>query len=223
MNDQPVPSRISHRDRIYDALVQRIRTGLLGWEDRLVDVTLAAELGVSRMPVRDALLRLVAEGYLSPTTRGFTLPRLTDEQVLEVFTLRRLLEPRAAAMAAQAMTAPALDLVAAAVADAAQAAKGADVPALFRASEAFRNGWLAVVPNAALVETIRRYFVQIQNVRLITLQEPDTMRIIVEGQDDLLTAFRAGDALAAADRMLRFVVEGEQAFLRARPAPVQGA
>src|SRR5574343_841147 len=96
-------SRQNHRDRIHGLLLQRIQTGGVGWQDRLVDTALAAELGVSRMPVRDALMRLSAEGYLVPTTRGFTLPNLSDGDVLDVFELRRLLEPRAAAMAAQAM------------------------------------------------------------------------------------------------------------------------
>ncbi|WP_353038913.1 GntR family transcriptional regulator [Mesorhizobium sp. M1300] len=44
---------------------------------KLVDVDIAARLGISRMPVRDALMQLVHEGYLVGTTRGFTLPTLT--------------------------------------------------------------------------------------------------------------------------------------------------
>ena len=70
-------SRQNLRDRIYDTLIQRIRAGTFGWDDRYVDVSVAAELGVSRMPARDALMRLAAEGYLVPTTRGFVLPRLS--------------------------------------------------------------------------------------------------------------------------------------------------
>jgi len=74
-----------------------------------------------------------------------------------------------------------------------------------------------VVPNRALVQTIRRYFVQVQNVRLITMREDRTLAVIIEGQRDLLAACRARDAVAASDRMLRFVIEGETAFRRAMP------
>lgn len=211
-------SRQSHRDRIHALLLQRIQTGGVGWQDRLVDTALAAELGVSRMPVRDALMRLAAEGYLVPTTRGFTLPALSGDEVLEVFELRRLLEPRAAAMAAQAMDGPRLARLTEAVDQARGTLESGDVALFYRASERFRGGWLDAVPNRTLVETIQRYLGQVQTVRLTTMRDPVSHGVIVEGQRDLLAAFAARDAVAAADRMLRFVIEGEQAFRRARDA-----
>lgn len=209
-------ARQNLRDRIYDTLIQRIRSGQFGLDDRFVDVMVAAELGASRMPARDALMRLATEGYLVPTTRGFVLPRLGPEEILEVFELRRLLEPRAAALAAQSMTDAAIAIMDRAVEDGARALAAGDGPALFTASEVFRNAWLSVVPNHTLAQAIRRYFVQVQNVRLITMQQEDVLPVIVAGQRDLLAAHRARDAVAAADRMLSFVIEGEMAFRRAR-------
>lgn len=209
-------SRQSHRNRIHALLLQRIQTGAVGWDDRLVDVALAAEMGVSRMPVRDALMRLAAEGYLVATTRGFTLPNLSEAEVLEVFELRRLLEPRAAAMAAQAMTEDRHAMLSDAVAQARGTLESGDVPLFYHASERFRSGWLAAVPNRMLVDTIQRYLAQVQTVRLTTMRDPVSHAVIVEGQRDLLAAFGRRDAVGAADRMLRFVIEGEQAFRRAR-------
>lgn len=207
-------SRQSHRDRIYDLLLTRIQNGEVGWQDRLVDTTIATDMGVSRMPVRDALLQLAAEGYLVPTTRGFTLPNLTDAEVLEVFELRRLLEPRAAAMAAQAMTGAQLALLDEAVDQAQSTLQSGDIPLFFRASERFRNGWLSMVPNLALLDTIRRYMAQVQRVRLTTMRDPVSHGVVIAGQRDLLATFAARDVVGASDRMLRFVVEGEQAFRR---------
>jgi len=209
-------SRQSHRDRIHALLLQRIQTGGVGWDDRLVDVALAADMGVSRMPVRDALMRLAAEGYLVATTRGFTLPNLSEGEVLDVFELRRLLEPRAAAMAAQAMTDERHALLSDAVAQARGTLESGDVPLFYHASERFRSGWLAAVPNRMLVDTIQRYLAQVQTVRLTTMRDPVSHAVIVDGQRDLLAAFGRRDAVGAADRMLRFVIEGEQAFRRAR-------
>ena len=87
------------KDVIYEEYLGRIQRGELAEEDRLVDTAIAAEFNVSRMPVRDALMRLAHEGYLASSTRGFTLPELTPRQILEIFELRRLIEPRAAALA----------------------------------------------------------------------------------------------------------------------------
>ena len=56
--------RPSHRQRIHDTIRTRILTGKIGAADRLVDTAIAAEMGVSRMPVREALMQLVSEGYL---------------------------------------------------------------------------------------------------------------------------------------------------------------
>lgn len=215
-------SRQTLRDQVYDTLIVQIRSGAFGWDDRFIDAGVASRLGVSRMPARDALMRLAAEGYLEPTTRGFVLPRMTPAEVFEVFELRRLLEPRAAALAARAMTDEALRVMENAVADGAVAVARHDGPSLFRSSEVFRDAWLSVVTNRALQQTIRRYFVQVQNVRLTTMDDEPTRETIVEGQRALLATHRARDPVAAADRMLRFVIEGEQAFLRSLAATREG-
>lgn len=208
-------ARKKHSDRIYDLMVDRIQRGDMGRDDRLVDVAIAGELGLSRMPVRDALMRLVHEGYLERSTRGFMLPSLTHREVLEVFEIRRLLEPRAAALAAQAITAEQLAEMEAAVAEAVETIETGEVPLFFRISERFRNGWLSVVPNQTLQQTIQRYLAQVQAVRLATMANRDTLKVIVAGQRDLLAAFSARDSVAASDRILRFVIEAESAYLAA--------
>ena len=206
-----------HSDRVYDLVVDRIQRGDLGREDRLIDVAIAADLGLSRMPVRDALMRLVHEGYLERSTRGFMLPNLTRREILEVFEIRRLLEPRAAALAARSISAAQLAGMEAAVAEALEIIETGDAPRFFRLSERFRNGWLSAVSNLTLQQTIQRYLAQVQAVRLATMGNRTTLKIIVAGQRELLAAFRAHDSVAAADRILRFVIEGEAAYLSAVP------
>ena len=88
----------------YDYLLARLRSGIPGASERLVEADIANHLGVSRVPVRQALLQLVAEGYLVSTPRGYKMPTLTPQDVDDVFELRLLLEPRAAALAARDVT-----------------------------------------------------------------------------------------------------------------------
>ena len=207
--------RLNHAERVYRLYLDRIRSGALGREDRLVDTVIAADLGISRMPVREALLRLTAEGYLEPSSRGFTLPGLTPAQIAEVFELRHLLEPRAVALCARAMPVVAMDRLAEAIALAESTLAGGDVPRFFQASETYRNGWIAEVPNTALRAAIQRYVAQVQLVRLATIGDDAARRAIVKNQRALLAAFRARDALAAHDIMRDFIVEGELSW-RAR-------
>lgn len=205
-------ARTSHRNRIYDDYLGRIQRGEIGPDDRLIDTAIAAELGVSRMPVREALMKLAHEGYLVGTTRGFKLPDLSHREILDIFEIRRLLEPRAAAAAAEALDTATLDAMGRAVSDAASTLDSGDITLFFRASEAFRNAWLGAVPNAALRETIQRYLSQVQAVRLATMRDPEAHRVIIEGLQALLDGFRRRDVLATQDRMLRFVMAAEMTY-----------
>jgi DNA-binding GntR family transcriptional regulator len=61
--------------------------------DRLVERNLATELGVSRVPVREALRDLVAEGYaIDRATRGIAVRNYPADQVAELFEIREALE-----------------------------------------------------------------------------------------------------------------------------------
>src|ERR1700712_2834851 len=88
-------------DRIYAELRQRLQASMLGPDERLLDLEVAAAYGTSRMPARDALLRLANEGYLIGTTRGFIAPTLSLDDVREIFEVRRMLEPAAIASVAK--------------------------------------------------------------------------------------------------------------------------
>lgn len=92
-------------DRAYDELRDRIRDGRLGPGERLPEEQLAADLGVSRTPVRDALRRLHADGFieLSPH-RGAVVAEWSEDDLDEIYSLRALLEGRAARLAAERMT-----------------------------------------------------------------------------------------------------------------------
>ncbi len=214
MNAQP---RLNHAERIYRMFLDRIRSGALGREDRLVDTVIAADMGVSRMPVREALLRLAAEGYLEPGSRGFTLPGLTPAQIAEVFELRHLLEPRAVALCARVLTPATLDQLAQAIALAQSTFATGDVARFFQASEAFRNGWIAEIPNSALRAAIQRYVAQVQLVRLATIHAEPARHAIVRNQHALLAAYRARDAIAAHDIMRDFIVAGEASWRAQTP------
>ncbi|WP_137110126.1 GntR family transcriptional regulator [Rhodobacter sp. SY28-1] len=205
-------SRTSHRTRIHEALRLRLLRGEVGPDARLVDHAIAAELGVSRMPVREALMQLVSEGYLESTSRGFALPNLSPDRIAEVFTLRRLLEPHAVTCVARDRTGDDLAGMRASLEVAERA--GADVASFHRGSEAFRNAWLGAVRNGELRHAIQRYSGQVQSVRFATLPDPAARLTIIGGLQALLHAFEAQDGPRAADLMLRFIYDAETAYHR---------
>jgi len=81
-----------------NAVTDRIRTSLLRGDlapgARLRQDRLAAELGVSKIPVREALQRLAAEGLaVFESNRGFAVRALTSAEASEIYGLRKALEP----------------------------------------------------------------------------------------------------------------------------------
>jgi DNA-binding GntR family transcriptional regulator len=96
------------RDAVHASLRDRIVEGRLPPGSRLPDVQLAAELGVSRTPVREALLRLATEGLVeSDPNRGFFVAALCRQDVLETYPLVWTLE----CLALQSCGPPASDQV----------------------------------------------------------------------------------------------------------------
>ncbi len=210
------PARIgrseSLRSQIYQDIRAQIHRGEFGREDRLVDTEIAGRLGVSRMPVREALMRLMHEGYLVGTTRGFMLPRLTPADIANIFEVRRLLEPRAAAHAARDLDADGRREIAAAAREARAAAEAGDADRLYQANVAFRAAWLGAVSNDRLASAIARFADHVQVVRQRTLGDPPTQRLVAGRLEGLARAFLAGDSVAAADLMHRFIDQAESAF-----------
>jgi DNA-binding GntR family transcriptional regulator len=89
-------------DTAYEAVRQMILSGEAGAGTRLGESELAETLGLSRTPVREALQRLGADGLVEVLPhRGARVVRWTRQDLEEIFELRSLLEPYAAARAAR--------------------------------------------------------------------------------------------------------------------------
>jgi DNA-binding GntR family transcriptional regulator len=89
-------------DALYTALRERILSGTLPPGIELRQETLARQFGVSRVPMREALSRLRAEGMiiLRPQ-RGFAVTSLDEAEIIEIFELRMVLEQHALEIAAR--------------------------------------------------------------------------------------------------------------------------
>lgn len=90
--------------RAYDAIRQGLAAGEYVSGERLREEDLSSAFGVSRTPVREALRRLSAEGFVEfLANRGAHVASWSDDQLEEIFELRALLEGYAAKRAAVRM------------------------------------------------------------------------------------------------------------------------
>lgn len=88
-------------DRVFEIVREQIVTGRLGDNAPIRQDALAAELGVSKIPLREALARLEQEGLISSqANRGYYVKPLSAARLDELYALRLAIEPKAAAHAA---------------------------------------------------------------------------------------------------------------------------
>jgi DNA-binding GntR family transcriptional regulator len=86
-------SRAPLRDQVYREILDRVHRGDLPPGTRVRDTTVASQLGVSRTPVREALLRLSREGVLEADMgRGFSVCRLDPAEMRETGAILSALE-----------------------------------------------------------------------------------------------------------------------------------
>ena len=209
-------------ERIYTDLRARLQRCAIRPDERLVDVELAAAYGTSRMPAREALMRLVAEGFLVGTTRGFTVPTLSLQDIRDIFGVRRLLEPEAAADAARHIDATAARELEAAIRQARSAVASGDSEQMILANMSFRQAWLDRVGNPRLADTIARFVDHVQTVRLGTLSNPPTRQVVMDGLEGLYEVLLRRDAATTRVRMRAFLRAAEKAFFTVREAELAG-
>ena len=92
-------------EQIFTIVREQIVSGKLPVEQAIRQDALANELGVSKIPLREALARLEQEGLLiSQANRGFFVRAMSADEAEEIFALRLAIEPDAVAAAALAAT-----------------------------------------------------------------------------------------------------------------------
>jgi len=146
---RPVPLRQS----VYDALIDLIVGGELPPGQHMVETDLARQLGVSRQPIREALHRMEAEGWvdLRPSQGAFVhVP--TDQEVDELLDVRALLEAETARLATRAASPGQVARLREICAEGQAAADGGDLSRAVAANDVFHAEIALVAGNSVLAE-----------------------------------------------------------------------
>ena len=213
---EPVDRPVALGEQVYLSLRAHLRNGSILPGQPLQEAPLAARLGVSRTPVREALARLASEGLLVSGGRSFTVPSLTLSDVNDIYEVRFLIEPAAIRRVAQrAASTQARAAIEAALAVAISSHREGDAAAFIESNVQFRDAWLALVSNPHLVRVIERYADHVQQIRALTLGNRGTRTVVLKGLEAITAALRAGDGAAAAAAMLEHLQQARRAFIAA--------
>jgi DNA-binding GntR family transcriptional regulator len=200
-------------DRVYATLREYLRAGRIPTGQPLQEAALAAQLGVSRTPVREALARLASDGLVVAEGRSFMVPALNVSDLEDIYALRFLLEPEALRLvAASRPERKALAPLRAAMEEMVAAHEAGDGAAFMDANYRYRDAWTALVPNKRLVRAIRLYADHVRYLRAFTLDNAAVRAIVVKGLKQLTMALAAGEGEAAA-RAMRAHLENARRIL----------
>ena len=149
--ERPAPLR----EAAYEALVEMIILRELQPGQHLVENELAAQLGVSRQPIREALQRLQSEGWvdLRPALGAF-VHEPTDAEADELLSVRTLLEAESARLAARAAKPDQIDHLWQLHRAGEQALAGGDKDDLVAANDALHTSIVAMSNNSVLANLI---------------------------------------------------------------------
>ena len=145
-------------DQIVELLRERIVAGELPAATSIRQDALAQELGVSKIPLREAFARLEQDGLVvSERNRGFFVKPLSAEEAVDVFDLRLKIEPDAVAIAARRANAADRMAARAALAALDAATLGAEGPRRAGAlNRAFHLALIRPSGRAVTLQTIER-------------------------------------------------------------------
>ncbi len=183
-----------------DGIQERVRAdivhGVLRPNQRLVEVELAEQLGVSRTPVRETLQRLVLDGLVRRDRSGWVVHEHTAEEIRSIYEVRAALEGYAAFLAAGRATAGELDALDALYPPGDDAlALGPDTQV--ELNERFHDGVIAAAANPRLAQLSRASRQYYFNHRIARRYDGEETRRSIEGHRRILAALAQGDGPAA--------------------------
>ena len=210
----------SLRDNISDSVAAELRLrivdGRLPAGERINEVHLARELGVSRTPLREALSRLASEGALRSVPRfGFFVRPLTLEEFEQIYDIRPILDPEALRLAGlpDAKTLERLEVLNRRLATA------RDPEAVIALDDEFHLALLDRCPNRVLLEMIQSIILRTRRYELALMRETSNVRRATEDHARILAALRRRDlpgACAALKRNMQWGRAPIVTWLKAR-------
>ncbi|MDD2918315.1 GntR family transcriptional regulator [Rhodoferax sp.] len=199
-------------DQVCEKIEEQIATGELPPGCALDEARLAEQHGVSRTPVREALIQLAAEGLIEiRPRRGAIVTSIGPARLLEMFEVMAELEAMCGRLAARRMSeGERADLLAAHQAcEAARTAQDSDE--YFYCNERFHAAIYAGSHNAFLGEQAQQLHRRLRPYRRLQLRVRNRISTSFDEHDAVVRAIVAGDAAAAAAALHdHVVVQGER-------------
>jgi DNA-binding GntR family transcriptional regulator len=193
------------RDQAYQEILARVHRGELPPGSRVRDTSLAGQLGISRTPVREALLRLSREGVLDADMgRGFSVCRLDPAEMQESGSILSTLE----VLALQTADIPTDRLSRLTEIDREVASVRSDPGRLVALEEGWHHTLLQGCPNRRLLGMIDHLWQVPRRYMRAYLRDAGRVSLSTQHHARIIEALRRNDRETAADRLAAYWERG---------------
>lgn len=194
------------RDMVFDVLMNAIMRGQLSPGERLLEVQLAEEMGVSRTPVREAIRRLELEGFVVMLPRkGAYVAGLSIDDVENVYEIRTALETLAVRLAAQRMVDEDYRQLDELVERMQATWQEGDVDAWVKLDANFHELLYRFSRNDRLVQLMSNVMEQISRYRILSLANVEVRHNSLAEHQEVISALRLRDSEEAAAAAARHI------------------
>lgn len=201
--------------RAYAMLREALIAGTFGPGERIVMQDLAARLGTSVTPVREACLRLVSERGLEVRSgRTIFVPELDLDRYLEIRMIRTVLEGLATELAAARATRQDVDRLAEVQSRFEHARHAGDSRGAIVANREFHFGVYELCGKELLLNQIKVMWISMGPLLKVYHEEVVTDYVGADEHLRVIDALARGDGAAARSALERDVVRGGEGILR---------
>lgn len=202
------------REIVFETMREAIIRGDLAPGERLMEVQLAEEMGVSRTPVREAIRKLELEGFVAMIPRkGAYVADYTIKDITDVFEIRAALESLAAGLACERITEQEIDELQILVVKVGKTIKDNDIDALVEVDTEFHDRIYKASRNSRLEQMISNLREQIQRFRATSLASPGRIKDTLEEHKGIVDAIATRDIALAQRLAAEHVENAENIFL----------
>jgi len=204
------------REAVCEALRDAIRKGILEPGERLMEVQVAEELGISRTPVREAIRKLEQEGYvIMMPRRGTYVSDVSESDIKEIFEIRSALEALATGLAARRIEQEELETLQSMLFEIEGYIKQNDIEKIVETDIKFHGLLYQVSRNERLVNIISNLKEQLARFRTLSMSYPGRLYETLEEHSEMVEAIANGDVSAARDAAEHHMERAEKTLLKA--------
>lgn len=207
------------REVVCEALREAIRNGVLKPGERLMEIQLAEELGVSRTPVREAIRKLELEGYVvMMPRRGTYVASMSIRDINEIFEIRTALESLSNGLAAEHITEEELEHLQRLLVIIGGYIKAGDIEKIVETDIEFHDLMYHAARNQRLVGIISNLRDQLTRFRTLSMSYPGRLEATIEEHKAIVEAIANGDRKMASKAAERHMENSEKTLLKAMEA-----